>query len=488
MFREFHSKDIIVIVVVVAAIGGYLLWDRFAPAPQNDIREILKRMTRAAESGNARTLLAELAPEYKGELADRADLIKLAERYFGEYGPTKAEIHTCTINVRGELALADVSVTTKAAQTRKWGADGAQSVWRLSFAKYGVRWYVEDIVPMSFMGHDVESFNFRKELRKVAEAALAEAEEKMARDANRAGMAEASRIAQFQQRRAALMEEYPVEAPRWVLDDFEDGKLLWSSQDWGHPCRLSVVDHRQSKRLKAVVSRSAKEKAAFGRPVLLDFTSRDRILVDVENLSDSDVQVAFAVMGQGRGGRFTWYESRMKPVAKGRTEGLGFELRAKTYKATWTSWEHRARIARLDGIGRIFFLVYTNRPGVFHFDNVIAVSDGPKKEVGAPRGASADAVAPKQRNAASETGANEGAARRAAREARRKARAGKTGIEPKGVHRPDRPVRPKKRPKGAKSKPKAAKEPDAAGAATPEKGPPAPQKDPAPAKVLPRPL
>ncbi|HRU07415.1 MAG TPA: hypothetical protein P5137_16750, partial [Candidatus Brocadiia bacterium] len=369
MLRGLHPKDIVVAVIIAAAVGGYFLWEKLAPRPSEEILAVIARMREAAEKGDAKAFLAELAAEYKGEMAKRAQITEYVTDYFREYGPTEVKVLNSVVTVEGVLAVANVTAQTRATNREKWGGDGVESSWLLKFARYGGRWYVDDIVPLTFMQQEVASFHFREELRKIAEATLAAAEKRLEVEAERTRSAHSARMAQMAREHEALLKRFPAESAEWRLDTFDDGALMWTPYSWGHPCALSVVERDGSKALKVVVSRSAKEKAGIGRPIELDMSSRAALRVSVYNDTRQDALLALAVKTNGE-----WYESPKQTLKPGANKGLEFGLRQPTFKTQSSGWTHKVALPGLDGIGEVFFLIYTDRPGVYFFDDIVAVA------------------------------------------------------------------------------------------------------------------
>jgi len=169
----------------------------------------------------------------------------------------------------------------------------------------------------------------------------------------------------LQAQEAARAKMYPPDGPRWVLDNFEEGKLIWKAQTWGNPATTSVVSHKGSKRLQVDVERGLEDKAAIGRPMKMDLTSRDQIAMDVVNVSKGVIKVALAVNSD------TWYESRMKLMPVGESR-LMFSLRAGDFKSTATKWAHTTKVKNLDAVKQVYVLFYTKRNGVYYVDNVVA--------------------------------------------------------------------------------------------------------------------
>ena len=164
---------------------------------------------------------------------------------------------------------------------------------------------------------------------------------------------------------AERLKKYPPDAPAWIVDNFEEGKPLWTAQTWGNPCTLVVVTQKGSKRLQLSIERGMQDKAAIGRSIDLDFTSRDRIAMDVVNMSKGVLRIALAIHSD------RWYETRMKSVRTG--EGrVEFALKSGDFKSEATQWQHTTKVQNLDAVRRVFLLIYTKRDATLYVDNVVA--------------------------------------------------------------------------------------------------------------------
>ena len=377
MVRKFfahYRRDLAVVALVLAGVGAYFLYEHMVPGAEQRLRSVAKRMLHAAARADSTAFLLDLAPDYSHDGVGRAKLKRMLDAYFKVYGPTTIKLLSWKTNIRGQIALAEARILTQATNKVDLGGQGAESLWRLSFSKTADAWQIDRIAPVLIMGQQVSGFDFRDELRQAAEEALEKADLDQEAAKARARIARQARLKVLQKQRTKLLERCPPNQRRWLLDDFEKGQPEWVSQEWSHPAKISVEKYRGSRRLKAIVLRTDKDKAAIERPIDLDFSSRDEVVVDVDNLTDGDVRLALALHVQTkRKGQYEWYESAARTVRKGINENVTFSLRAKDYKSSATAWKHVTRARDLDGVVRLYLLIYTVRPGVFYFDNVMAI-------------------------------------------------------------------------------------------------------------------
>jgi len=365
-------RDIFTVLMILAGVGAYFLYDRMTPKPEQELRAIVDRMTKAAAAADSHALLADLTESYLHEEVEREDLKQMLDEYFKAYGPTTVTVRGWEPNVTGQIAVANVRILSEAANKEAWGGRGAESLWRLSFVERNDKWLVDRIVPVHIMGQEVSGFDFKQEIKEAAEAALDKAQQEMDARKAREKTAQLARQKIMLEKRREMLKRFPAKAEQWLIDDFEKGSLEWSAKDWGHACSLSAVVRNGSRQLQATVTRTQQDKAAIERAIERDFSSRGTVSVDVENASDGDVQLALALNVQERRGHYEWYESPPAMVSQGLNKGITFDLTADDYKCLRTQWKHTAAPRNLDGVVRIFFLIYTVRPGAFYFDNIIS--------------------------------------------------------------------------------------------------------------------
>ena len=373
-----YWRDAATVLIILVAAGAYFLCDMLTPSPKEKLKQIIDKMAQAAARADTQALLADLTEDYSQDDMDRAGLESSADKYFQTYGATQVTVRKLDLNVQGQIAVADVRIFTKAANLSEWGADGAESIWRLSFIRNEGHWGIERIMPVLVMGQSVSGFNFKEELRNAAEQALKKADLRLAVQKAQQRLANEAQRKLLKQKRDDFVGRYPPASRNWVLDDFEDGPHQWFTEDWAHPTELAVEEYRDSRRLKAMVTRGEKDKAAIERDIQLDFRSRDLICVDVDNLSGAEFALALALQVQERNGEFEWYESAMQRVRKGANDRLCFDLHANDFKCLRTGWRHMAEVRDLDGVIKLFFLIYTVREGTVYFDNIVAIRQSDK--------------------------------------------------------------------------------------------------------------
>jgi len=172
------------------------------------------------------------------------------------------------------------------------------------------------------------------------------------------------RIRRFFGGRGARKPSFDPQAKEWLVDDFERGSF-WNVENWGDSCELSVSEKNASKMLCISFKPSGRKKAAIGRALPLDMSSRSLLTVDVLNESGGEFQLALGVLST----RF--YESKPVPIRAGLNPEVRFALKTSEYKCELDNWQTFAHtIEALERVSRIFFVIYSNQPIEAAFDNV----------------------------------------------------------------------------------------------------------------------
>ena len=160
-------------------------------------------------------------------------------------------------------------------------------------------------------------------------------------------------------------------ARRWVLDDFEKGNV-WRAVNWknANPCKLNIIEGSESKRLKMKLLGGDQPKSAIVRQLRLDFSSRSRLVMDVENNCKENVPIAIAIQTDN------YYESRTKMLKPGMNKRVTFNLKSGDFKCQATGWAHAKKITRPQSAMWLHLLVYYTQPGENIIDNIVIQGNG----------------------------------------------------------------------------------------------------------------
>ena len=112
-------------------------------------------------------------------------------------------------------------------------------------------------------------------------------------------------------------------------------------------------------------------KIFVGREAGHDFSKAGRLLVRIHNPSKADVMISLALC---TGPRFEYHESPIDLTVRGNSSGYNrFSLKASNFKCAASGWAFRSRVADLDDVRRLVFVVHTNRPdGELIFEHIEA--------------------------------------------------------------------------------------------------------------------
>ena len=152
-----RRKQLVVFAVILAAVGGYLLYQWIRVSPEEKIRRVLDNIFAAIGRADVDGVMEHVSPDYRGEEVDRETLRRMAERFFESFGPTEVTVRRCNITAEGYVGVAELGLSIDVARETRWGRRMGRSSWRLSFVRYGKRWYVERIAPVSVGGYPFES-------------------------------------------------------------------------------------------------------------------------------------------------------------------------------------------------------------------------------------------------------------------------------------------------------------------------------------------
>ena len=160
-------------------------------------------------------------------------------------------------------------------------------------------------------------------------------------------------------------------AHEWVLDDFDTAGHIWSAVGWpnANPLVLTHVPEGGAGHLKISLPGGKQDKAAIFRPIRLDFSTRQRLRMDIVNNSGEPLRIAIALQTN------TYYESRWMHLKTGLNKNVTFNLLSGDYKCAATRWSPAARITKLDSVSYLYLLFY-NRTGELQLDNVKALGGG----------------------------------------------------------------------------------------------------------------
>ena len=164
-------------------------------------------------------------------------------------------------------------------------------------------------------------------------------------------------------RREELAKQFPAAAATWT-DPFDREKPDWRVEAWGNPAAAETVKRNDDACLKLTVKAGDKEKAALLKSLPMDISSRGAITIDVHNGAEAPVGLAIAITTD------EWYESPLTSLKPGDNKAVRFDLKAKTFKAKSTDWKFGAAIKTPEQPKWICILLYTNKAGVFHIDNL----------------------------------------------------------------------------------------------------------------------
>jgi len=162
--------------------------------------------------------------------------------------------------------------------------------------------------------------------------------------------------------------DFKADMRAWVLNDFETPVHNWSGVPWqpkdANPCKLSIARRNEGGQLKLALASGKSDKSAIVRSLGLDFTSRSRLVLDVQNNCGEPIRLAVAFHTD------EYYESRWKPLRIGANKNVRFNLTTGDFKCDKTHWTTAARIGKPELVTQFYILVYYNGKGEVLLDNI----------------------------------------------------------------------------------------------------------------------
>ena len=144
-----QRRHVIAASLAAAAVATYLIGDWIIVTDAERLRVVVDRVVAAASKADARGVMAEVAPDYSQDGVRHEALQAFVERFFDAYGPAHTRMRSFTANAEGLVGVAEVRVYSRVDKETPWGRRGVASHWRLSFIRYGERWTIERIAPVS---------------------------------------------------------------------------------------------------------------------------------------------------------------------------------------------------------------------------------------------------------------------------------------------------------------------------------------------------
>lgn len=162
-------------------------------------------------------------------------------------------------------------------------------------------------------------------------------------------------------------QEFNPSTRRWVLDDFEKS-VNWAAVPWKktNPCTLKRVAGPDTYQLEITLTGGTYDKSAIVKRLRLDFRSRRKLAIDIENQCGEPVGIAIALETD------KYYESHYHTLKLGKNRDVMFNIKSADFKCG-PHWTHSAKIQHWENAGWLYLLIYSDRPGKILIDNVVAL-------------------------------------------------------------------------------------------------------------------
>lgn len=152
-----------------------------------------------------------------------------------------------------------------------------------------------------------------------------------------------------------------VKAKSWTVPNMASPDA-WQAV-WHNPATVTA----EAGALKVVCEGGEKDKTTIALDIKADLTSRTTLMVDVTNTDTKAVGLALAVLTD-KGAKY--FESPLTALNPGMNKEVTFDLTASNYKTPPDYKEYVARIAGLDSVLRLCFIIYNKQEATFTFSNM----------------------------------------------------------------------------------------------------------------------
>ena len=172
---------------------------------------------------------------------------------------------------------------------------------------------------------------------------------------------------------------HPLESgiSTFIIDDFELGMqwqpIPWASRPLMRPA--GGIKGAAGAALRLECHYHDTLKSAIALPLVMDFSSFDRLVLDGRLLKGYRCQMAVALE---TGEAVQYFESLMVRVETEWKKDLAFDLRAKTFKCQASNWQHRAALADPQKVRRLILLFYHPTEVTLAIDSVRLARDDPR--------------------------------------------------------------------------------------------------------------
>ena len=159
------KKAIIILALIVAAVGGWLIVGRLFPSDKKRVEWTLGDIRKAVEGGDAQRCMAFVSPDYFYDNMNRKALAVFAEGVLKLSGPMNVRVLRQDVTV---LAGGGFAVTAgEVLSTPRAGSDlpgPVRTSWNLTFRKEGKDWKVWQVELNSVNGERVQGLRGLLEL------------------------------------------------------------------------------------------------------------------------------------------------------------------------------------------------------------------------------------------------------------------------------------------------------------------------------------
>lgn len=137
------------------------------------------------------------------------------------------------------------------------------------------------------------------------------------------------------------------------------GNISWQTEQWAD-CNPVTVAMENGKTMAVNLTKGSSPKSVVSCAAQLNLTTEQLLLVEAENLSAHDVELAVALR---TGADSQYFESRTVRVRHGAAQPIFLDLKGATFKSEASGWGYKSAIANLQDVKGVCLLTYHTEAG-----------------------------------------------------------------------------------------------------------------------------
>jgi hypothetical protein len=139
------------LVALLCALAGALI-----RTERERVDDVIAGAQAALEAGDVGRVMGFVAPDFRQEGMDAAELRQFIRTGLNTYGPPTIVIHSRDYDIQGDSARCSFKVLARFPRSA-WARDHwSRSLWRVGLRRNGRRWCISEVVPLELEKHPVD--------------------------------------------------------------------------------------------------------------------------------------------------------------------------------------------------------------------------------------------------------------------------------------------------------------------------------------------